>query len=69
MTSEMQLTDNTDYISSPAVIVIKAYRMRIESQYLADGRKIFEQFPFNSMDHGLLNPRLEALLDSLFLRI
>lgn len=45
------------------------YWMKIESQYLVDGRKTFEQFPFNGMDYGLLNSRVEASHDSLFLRI
>lgn len=69
MTSEMQLTTITDYISSPMAIVIKDIEWKSKANISQTDRKIFEQFPFNSMDHGLLNPRLEASLDSLFLRI
>jgi len=60
------INDDIDYISLPRIITIE---WKSKAIILVDSRNIFEQLPFNSMNHDLLNSRLEALLDSLFLHI
>jgi len=61
------INDDIDYILLPRIII--TIKWKSKANILVDSRNIFEQLPFNSMNHDLLNSRLEALLDSLFLHI